>query len=79
MRAVTVRAINLVDEGGFNQLDFYTDYTRLEKQKSIDDAVMTLRQRFGDDIIFNCCLMDEDKMPVFSSDEKAPAPFKAFK
>lgn len=79
VRAVTVRAINLVDEGGFNQLDFYTDYTRLEKQKSIDDAVMTLRQRFGDDIIFNCCLMDEDKMPVFSSDEKAPAPFKAFK
>ena len=79
VRAVTVRAINLAQEGRFNQLDLYTDYAKLEKQKSIDDTVMNLREKFGDGIIFNCCLMDEEKMPVFSSDEKAPAPFKAFK
>lgn len=79
VRAVTVRAINLIEEGSFNQLDLYTDYERLEKRKNIDDTVMNLRKKFGDSIIFNCCLMDEDKMPVFSSDEKAPSPFKAFK
>ncbi len=79
VRAVTVRAINLVQEQSFGQLDLYTDYARLEKRKSIDDTVMKLRSKFGDGIIFNCCLMDEEKMPVFSSDEKAPAPFKAFK
>ncbi len=79
VRAVTVRAINLTEEGSFGQLDFYTDYRKLEKQKSIDDAVMSLRKKFGEEIIFNCCLMNEDKIPKFSSDEKAPAPFKAFK
>lgn len=79
VRAVTVRAINLAEEDNFQQMDFYTDYGRLNKQKSIDDTVMKLRQKFGEDAIFNCCLMDEEKMPVFSSDEKAPAPFKAFK
>ena len=79
VRAVTVRAINLTEEKTFKQIDFYTDYARLQKQKSIDDTVMKLRQKFGEDAIFNCCLMDEEKMPVFSTDEKKPAPFKAFK
>jgi hypothetical protein len=55
------------------------EHKRLERRKNIDDTVMNLRKKFGDSIIFNCCLMDEDKMPVFSSDEKAPSPFKAFK
>lgn len=79
VRAVTVRAINLTEEKAFKQMDFYTNYARLQKQKSIDDTVMKLRQKFGEDAIFNCCLMDEEKMPVFSTDEKKPAPFKAFK
>lgn len=79
VRAVTVRAINLTEEKAFKQMDFYTDYARLQKQKSIDDTVMKLRQKFGEDAIFNCCLMDEEKMPVFSTDEKKPAPFRAFK
>ncbi len=79
VRAVTVRAINLTEEERFHQMDFYTDYGKLHRQKNIDDTVMYLRQKFGDDAIFNCCLMDEEKMPVFSSEEKAPAPFKAFK
>ena len=79
VRALTVRAINLTEENNFQQMDFYTDYGKLQKQKSIDDTVMKLRQKFGEDVIFNCCLMDEEKMPVFLSDEKAPSPFKAFK
>lgn len=79
VRALTVRAINLTQEACFRQLDFYTDYEKIEKQKSIDDTVMNLRSKFGEDIIFNCCLMNEDKIPKFSSDEKAPKPFKAFK
>ena len=79
VRALTVRAINLSEVGSFNQIDFYTDYARLDRQKSIDDTVMKLRDKFGDSIIFNCCLMDEEKMPVFSNEEKAPAAFKAFK
>ncbi len=79
VRAVTVRAINLTEEEMFQQMNFSTDYGKLQKQKSIDDTVMKLRQKFGEDAIFNCCLLDEEKMPSFSSNEKAPAPFKAFK
>lgn len=79
VRAVTVRAINLTETPGFQQLNFYDDYSRNQKQKSIDDTVMCLREKFGEDVIFNCCLMNEDKIPHFTSDEKAPAPFKAFK
>lgn len=79
VRALTVRAINLVEQSAFKQLDFYTDYAGIEKQKSIDNAVMSLREKFGEEIIFNCCLMNEEKIPKFTSDEKAPAPFKAFK
>lgn len=79
VRAVTIRAINLSEELAFQQLDFYTDYDKIEKQNSIDDTIINLRNRFGEDIIFNCCLMNEDKIPVFKSDKKAPKPFKAFK
>jgi len=79
VRAVTVRAINLTEKACFRQLDFYTDYSKIDKQKSIDDAVMGIRKKFGENIIFNCCLMNEDKIPKFSTEEKAPAPFKAFK
>lgn len=79
VRAVTVRAINLSEEQSFRQLDFYTDYDKIDKQNSIDDTVLSLRTRFGEDIIFNCCLMNEEKIPVFKSDETAPKPFKAFK
>lgn len=79
VRAVTVRAINLTEKACFRQLDFYTDYSKIDKQKTIDDAVMGIRKKFGENIIFNCCLMNEDKIPKFSTEEKAPAPFKAFK
>ena len=79
VRALTVRAINLTDTPCFQQLNFYTDYGKKQRQQSIDDTVMWLRDKFGEDIIFNCCLMNEEKIPKFTSDEKAPAPFKAFK
>ena len=79
VRALTVRAIDLVEEGKSGQLDLFTDYSKSEKQKHIDDAVMSLRKKFGEDAIFNCCLMDEEKIPVFVNEDKAPAPFKAFK
>lgn len=79
VRSVTVRAINLIEEETFEQMNLYTDYDKLQKRKSIDNAVMQLRGRFGENIIFNCCLMDEEKMPAFTNDEKAPKPFRAFK
>lgn len=79
VRAVTVRAINLSDTPYFQQLDFYTDHSKIEKRKCIDDAVMKLRDKFGEEIIFNCCLMNEEKIPRLTSNEKQTSPFKGFK
>lgn len=63
VRAVTVRAINLQAEGTPFQMDLHTDYKQHEKQKKIDDTVLEIRNRFGKDAIFNCCLMNEEKIP----------------
>lgn len=79
IRAVSVRAINLISKSQFQQFDFYTDYKKSEKQKQIDDTVISLRNKFGDNIILNCCLLDEEKMPDFINNEKAHVPFKGFK
>lgn len=61
VRALTVRAINLQDENTPLQLDLSGEYKKSEKQKKIDDTVMSLRERFGKNAVFNCCLMTEKK------------------
>lgn len=74
VRAVTVRAINLRRENAPFQFDMANDYTKHNKQRVLDDTVMELRRRFGEDSIYNCCLMTENKMPAESKGE-----FVAFK
>lgn len=63
VRALTVRAINLQKENTPFQMDFLSDFVTHEKQRKIDDTVLALRERYGTDAIFNCCLMTEDKIP----------------
>ena len=46
-----------------DQLDLKGDYQKHKKQEALDNTVMALRRKFGDDSIFNCCLMTEKKMP----------------
>ncbi len=64
VRAVSVRAINLRKTGEPCQLSFYQDFTKHEKQQRIDDAVMDIRRRFGEESIINACLMEEKKVPA---------------
>lgn len=63
VRALTVRAINLQKEDTPFQMDFLSDFVCHERQKKIDDTVLAIRDRFGSDSIFNCCLMTEEKIP----------------
>ncbi len=63
VRAVSVKAINLRRVGEPCQLSFYQDFKKHEKQQRIDDAVMDIRRRFGENVIFNACLMEEKKVP----------------
>lgn len=63
VRAVTVRAINLQEADSPSQLDLFNDWSKHDKQEKIDNAVMDIRRRFGKQAIFNCCLMQEKKIP----------------
>ena len=63
VRAVTVRAIDLVEFNAPAQLDLFSDISKHEKIQKIDDTVLALRRRFGKNAIFNACLMQEEKMP----------------
>lgn len=73
VRALTVRAINLQQEGTPLQLDLSGNYEKRDKQKKIDDTIMSLRERFGKDAVFNCCLMTENKAPNMDG-KKSPLP-----
>ena len=73
IRSVSVTAIGLQPENTPVQLEMSGDYKKHENQKKIDDTVMELRRRFGENSIFNCCLMMEEKIPQHK--EKLPIPF----
>ena len=63
IRSVTVRAINLVSPGFADQMSFFFDAERIEKQELLDNTVEVLRHRFGNGIICNACLMNDTKIP----------------
>lgn len=67
VRAVTIRAINLQAYDMPVQLDLYNDSKNHDRQEKIDNTVMEIRRRFGEDGIFNCCLMEEKKIPKHDS------------
>ena len=78
VRALSVRAINITDEDAPMQLDLSGDYKKRDKQKLIDDTVLSLRERFGKDAAFNCCSMLESKMPDMQG-KKSPLPIRMYK
>lgn len=63
VRAVCVRAINLVPQGQPEQLDLFTDVAYLEKMNKLDLAIEEIRRRFGKRAVYSACLMGDLKMP----------------
>lgn len=63
VRAVCVRAINLVPQGQPEQLDLFTDAAYLEKMNKLDLAIEEIRRRFGKRAVYSACLMGDLKMP----------------
>lgn len=63
VRALTVQTIDLVPQEQSFQTDLFTDYSRSEKQQSIDDAVDNIRNRFGKRAVSPASLMGDLKMP----------------
>lgn len=64
VRAVTVRAINLVSQSVPEQIDLFTDMRRVEKVEKLDDCIEEIRRRFGKRAVFQACLLGDLKMPI---------------
>lgn len=78
VRAVTVRAISLVDANAPVQTDLFSDFARHEQQERLDAAVRTIRARYGKSTIFNACLLCETAIP-HGAPEHAVLPGAMFK
>ena len=63
VRAVTVRAIELTPKDDPDQLSMFVDADRLEKRERLQDAVESLRERFGKKAITYAALIGDLKMP----------------
>ena len=64
VRAVTVRAINLIPQGMPEQIDLFTDMRRVEKAEKLDDCIEEIRRRFGEKAVFQACLLGDLKIPM---------------
>ncbi|MDD6276779.1 MAG: DNA polymerase IV [Clostridia bacterium] len=69
VRAVTVRAIDLVPENTAYQDSFFFDAGAHERQEKIDSTVLNIRKKYGKDSIVNACLMNGQDMPERDCDE----------
>lgn len=63
VRAVTVRAINLVPNSTPTQLDLFDDAEKRERRYRIEDVVDQIRGRYGKEAIFAASLMGNLKLP----------------
>ena len=59
IRALTIRGINPDSAYAPLQLDMFQDYVPRAKQRALDDAIDSIRGRFGERSIFNGCLMGD--------------------
>lgn len=64
VRAVTVRAINLIPQYTPDQMDMFTDISILDRREKLDDCIEEIRQRFGQRSIYQACLHGDIKMPM---------------
>lgn len=69
IRALTIRAINLVPQTTTQQIDLFTDMEHIEKRDRLETAIEDIRRRFGKRSIYSAALMGDLKMPGYSSHE----------
>lgn len=64
VRAITVRAINLLPKGFPQQYNLYVDNERRERRICLEDTVEEIRRRFGKRAIYSAVLMGDIKIPT---------------
>ena len=63
VRALSVTAIELVPQDSPEQLDFFGDARRHQRRKALDDCIVRVRSRFGEDALKAASLMGDLHMP----------------
>ena len=63
VRAVTVRAIDLVSQKDPNQLSIFVDTVKVARRETLEDAIEDLRGRFGKYAVTYGILLGDLKMP----------------
>ena len=63
VRAVCIRAIDLVPKSDAEQLNMFVDTARLDRRERLEDAIEILRDRFGKRAITYATLLGDLKMP----------------
>lgn len=63
VRAVCIRAIDLVPQSEVEQLDLFIDTAKRDKRARLEDAVEDIRRRFGKKALTYAVLMGDSKMP----------------
>ncbi len=51
IRRITITAGRIVPEGGFTQMDLFTDTKEMEKEKSLQEAMLHIKKRYGKNAI----------------------------
>lgn len=69
VRAVTVRAIDLVSDNLPQQLNLDFDMVRHERLESLDKTVLALNQKYGGNTVFEATVLNGTKMPAEKNDE----------
>lgn len=63
VRAVTVRAIDLVTQQEPDQLSLFADAAKLERRERLEDTIESLRDRFGKTAVTYSILVGDLKIP----------------
>lgn len=63
VRAVSIRAIDLVPHGQPTQMNLFVDQKKLDRRDQLDDAIESIRRRFGKHSIIQAAVMGDLKMP----------------
>ena len=63
VRAVCIRAIDLVPKTDPEQLSMFVDHAKRDRRERLEDTIEELRGRFGKETITYACLLGNSKMP----------------
>lgn len=69
IRAITVRAINLLPQSQPEQVSIFSDPERRERRDRLETVIEELRRRFGKRSVYSAALMGDLKMPNDGRDE----------